>query len=336
MQSLSYLRGLERSLTCGVAMCTYNGMSYLEQQLCSLLAQQRMPDQLVIFDDSSNDGTWEFLLSWAVGVSIPVTLHQNAIRQGVVKNFEMAVGALNTNLIFLCDQDDVWLPTKIELMAKVFESNPDVLLVHSDAQLVDADAGDLNVSLFKALGLSRQERARVQAGDAFSVFCRRNLVTGATAAFQRSLLDMAQPFPPCWLHDEWLAILAAATGRVVLLDVPTIQYRQHAQNVIGMPVPSFWRNLQRFWMLSRLSAGEFQVKRVERSIALLDRLQMQPELPHGYLNVARDALAHARFRSSLPLNPVRRVLAVLRMSRSGRYRQFSSGFRGMLRDILNR
>lgn len=336
MQSLSCVRGLEGSLTCGVAICTYNGMPYLEQQLRSLLAQQRMPDQLVIFDDNSNDGTWEFLQSWVVGVSIPVTLHQNTIRQGVVKNFEAVVRALNTDLIFLCDQDDVWLPNKIDLMAKVFESDPNVLLVHTDAQLVDADAHDLNTSLFKALGLSRQERDLVQAGDAFLVLCGRNLVTGATAAFRRSLLEMALPFPPCWLHDEWLAILAAATGRVTLLDAQTIQYRQHGRNVVGMQVPSFWRNMQRFWNLLRLSAGDFQAKRVERSITLLDRLEIKPEVPQEYLGVARDALAHARFRSSLPLNSARRIWVVLRESRTGRYQQFSSGFRGMLRDMLNR
>lgn len=336
MQSLSCVRGLEGSLTCGVSMCTYNGMPYLEQQLRSLLAQQRVPDQLVIFDDSSNDGTWEFLQSWAAGVSIPVTLHQNTIRQGVVTNFEAAVGALKTDLIFLCDQDDVWLPNKIDLMAKVFESDPNVLLVHTDAQLVDADAHDLGISLFKALSLSRQDRDHVQAGDAFLVLCGRNLVTGATAAFRQGLLEIALPFPPCWLHDEWLAILAAATGRVVLLDVQTIQYRQHARNVVGMPVPGLLRNLQRLVDLLGLPTGAFQAKRVVRTIALLERLQMQPELPQGYLNVMRDALAHARFRSLLPRNPVRRVWAVLRESRTGSYRRFSSGFRGMLRDMLNR
>lgn len=317
-------------------MCTYNGMPYLEPQLRSLLAQQRVPDQLVIFDDGSDDGTWEFLQSWAAGVSIPVTLHQNAIRQGVVKNFEAAVAALNTDLIFLCDQDDVWLPNKIDLMAKVFESDPNVLFVHTDAQLVDADADDLGISLFKALGLSRHDRDLVQAGDAFLVLCGRNLVTGATAAFRRSLLEMALPFPPCWLHDEWLAILAAATGRVVLLDVSTIQYRQHARNVVGMPVPGFLHNLQHFGNLLRLPTGTFQVKRVARSIALLERLEIKPEVPQGYLSVARDALVHARFRSSLPLNSVRRIWAVLGESRTGCYRQFSSGFRGMLRDMLNR
>lgn len=89
------------------------------------------------------------------------------------------------------------LPNKINLMAKVFKSGPNVLLAHTDAQLVDANARDLGASLVKVLGLSGQERERVHSVNAFSVLCRRNLVTGATTAFRRSLLNMAQPIPLC-------------------------------------------------------------------------------------------------------------------------------------------
>ncbi|MFC6522047.1 glycosyltransferase family 2 protein [Undibacterium arcticum] len=260
MQSSFYSEAGEGSLTCGVAMCTYNGIQYLAQQLTSLLMQNRMPDQVTIFDDCSDDGTWEYLQTWVAGVSIPVALHRNVTRQGVVKNFESATRTLNTDVIFLCDQDDVWLDSKIDLILKVFESDPNVFLVHTDAQLIDEGANDLGVSLFNALGLTQSERRRIQTGDAFSVLCRRNLVTGATAAFRRELLHLALPFPNCWLHDEWLAILAAATGRVVILDAPTIQYRQHARNVVGVAVPSFKHNMQRFFRLFRLSPGDFQTK----------------------------------------------------------------------------
>lgn len=305
-------------------------MPYLTQQLESLLAQTRLPDRLVIFDDRSDDGTWQYLQAWEAKAPVSVSLHQNAVRQGVIKNFEGAVQALDTDLIFLCDQDDIWLPNKIDLIATVFESSPDVLLVHTDAQLVDADARDLKVSLFEALGLLPQERDQVRTGNAFLALCRRNLVTGATAAFRRSLLNLASPFPSSCLHDEWLAILAAAIGRVRLLDVPTIQYRQHGRNVAGMPLPSSWRSLRRF--LS--PAGDFQARRVQRSAALLQRLEAVPSVPQRCLDYMRDAMAHARFRSSLPHNPARRIWAVLRESRSGRYKRFSNGVSGILRDML--
>lgn len=307
-------------------------MPYIKQQLDSLLTQTRLPDRVVIFDDCSDDGTWQYVQNWAAQALMPVFLHQNEVRRGVVKNFETAVQAIDTDLVFLCDQDDIWFSNKIDLIAKVFESAPDVLFVHTDAQLVDAEARDLNVSLFEALGLSVEERDQVRTGRAFFALCRRNLATGATAAFRRCLLQVAKPFPASCLHDEWLAILAAAIGRVVMLDDPTIQYRQHGRNVAGMPVPGMGRSVGRVLT----SAGDFQARRVARSAEILERLRTWPAVPQAYLDNVSDALEHARFRSSLSFNPARRAWAVLREWRSGRYQRFSNGFRGMLRDLMNR
>lgn len=116
------------ALTCGIALCTFNGLSYLDEQLTSLLAQDRQPDRVVIYDDGSNDGTWEVIKEWAQRAPLSVSVHQQSERVGYVRNFEAAVQAMDTDLIFLCDQDDVWLPHKIALMAQAFEDQPDLLL----------------------------------------------------------------------------------------------------------------------------------------------------------------------------------------------------------------
>lgn len=319
-------------LTCGIALCTCNGMAYLEEQLRSLLSQHRQADQIVIFDDASDDGTWEFLQVWAATVAIPVELRRNTLRQGVIRNFEMAVTALTTDLVFLCDQDDIWLPDKMAVISEVFEASQDVSLVHTDARLIDGDGVDLGTSLLEALGLTQAERTLIGRGDAFSVVCRRNTVTGATAAFRRDLLDIALPFPPSSLHDEWLGVMAAATGRLVLLDVPTIKYRQHDRNVAGMPVPSALRSLRRIAAVS----GDFQSRRARHAAAMLERLQALQQVRPEVLQLIRSALAHARLRSTLPGAFGARIRAVLRELRTGRYRQFSNGFAGAVRDILNR
>lgn len=319
-------------LTCGIALCTCNGMEYLEAQLDSLLSQRRPADHLVIFDDASDDGTWEFLQAWTAKVAIPVDLRRNAARQGVIRNFEMAVAALATDLIFLCDQDDIWQPDKMEVIAKVFESSREVLLVHTDARLINSRGEDLGTSLLEALGLTATERELIGRGGAFSVLCRRNTVTGATTAFRRNLLDVALPFPSSALHDEWLGVMAAATGRLVLLDVPTIKYRQHDRNVAGMPVPSTLRSLRRIAALS----GNFQQRRARHASALLERLQELPEVRPEVLRLVESALAHARLRSTLPGGLAARIRAVLRELGTGRYRQFSNGLAGAVRDILNR
>jgi glycosyltransferase involved in cell wall biosynthesis len=323
-------------LRSGVALCTFNGIAYLSEQLDSLLAQKRLPDQIAIFDDLSDDGTWEFLQVWAHRAPLPVFIYRNSTRLGIARNFETAISVLDTELIFLCDQDDIWFPEKIDELAGMFEMDSDVLLVHTDAQLVDSDAQDLKISLFEALNVSGDERNRIYSGDAFSVLCQRNIVTGATVAFRRNLLELALPFPDDWLHDEWLAITAAAKGKVMLMDVLSIQYRQHSQNAIGIRMPGFFQCVKVFLRLMRFLPGEFQAKRAGRFNALFERLCAQHMLSSANLSVLQSALAHSRVRSSLPKNPVTRFYIVLNEVRTGRYWQFSRGVRGILRDIINR
>jgi glycosyltransferase involved in cell wall biosynthesis len=317
------------ALTCGIALCTFNGLSYLDEQLTSLLAQDRQPDRVVIYDDGSNDGTWEVIKEWAQRAPLSVSVHQQSERVGYVRNFEAAVQALDTDLIFLCDQDDVWLPHKIALMAQAFEDQPDLLLLHTNAKLVDANAEDLGISLFDALELSELEHAAVLTGNALQVLCRRNLVTGATAAFRRRLLDIALPFPAALVHDEWLGLVAAAYGRISLLDAATILYRQHANNALGMP-------LEKSKPGGLTPRGDFHAKfavRVAELVSLLSELT-----PAGAVEpppILQEMKTHIEFRANLPVENVKRVASVLSEWKSGRYGIFSNGFRSVLRDIAN-
>src|SRR4030095_7340214 len=106
-----------------------------------------------------------------------------------------------------------------------FEARPELLLLHSDASLVDAELAPLGNTLFHALEVQRAELEAIAQGRAFDVFLRRNLVTGATTVFRRSLLDAALPFSDAWVHDEWLAAIAAATACVGGAPEPAIDYR---------------------------------------------------------------------------------------------------------------
>jgi glycosyltransferase involved in cell wall biosynthesis len=325
-------QGDEDKLTCGVALCTYNGRAYLAEQLASLLAQERRPDQVVIYDDGSADGSWEFVQEWAQEAPLPVTVHRHPERVGYIKNFEAAVQLLDTDLIFLCDQDDIWLPNKIALMANEFEKHPDLFLLHTNAKLVNAAAQDLGVSLFEALRLSESERQAVLAGNALEILCRRNLVTGATAAFRRRLLDIALPFPASLVHDDWLAIVAATHGRMSLLDAPTILYRQHANNALGMPL-SKWR----IWALLSAPPGQFHKRYAARQGELMKQLTKL-----SAMNAAKapsflpEMKKHVEFRSNLPSGNLKRIASIFSEWKSGRYHVFSNGIRSVARDIVNR
>ncbi|BEV13688.1 glycosyltransferase family 2 protein [Herbaspirillum sp. DW155] len=340
MQSISHSNFGDiagQALSCGIVMCTCNGMPYLAQQLDSLLQQDTLPDQIAIFDDASDDGTWEYVQQWAANQQIPLRLRRNESRLGVVRNFEAAVQAVDTDIVFLCDQDDIWLPFKLRLLREHFEKDPALTLVHTDARLVDSGGHDMQASLFQSLGVSSQERAWIEQGRALDVLCRRNIVTGATAAFRRELLDVALPFAPGWVHDEWLAALAAATGKLKLEERSTILYRQHGRNAIGMEAPGVSRLIKRLKFILNLPRGKYQAQRLMRVEQLRARLDKVGGWPADLADMLQDWFSFVQFGATLPDNAVLRMVAVLRRAvLTGHYRRFGRGSASALRDIIKR
>jgi hypothetical protein len=124
------------------------------------------------------------------------------------------------------------------------------------------------VRLFESLLLAAREREAIAQGHAFTAYIRRNLATGATVMFRRSVLEAARPFPGGWVHDEWLAIIAATQGRVSLIDEQLIDYRQHGGNQIGASNPTLRYRLGRLFA----ARGDRLTQLAERSRILSDRL----------------------------------------------------------------
>lgn len=125
-----------------IVLCTYNGESFLREQLDSLLAQTRQPDEIVIADDASTDATWTILQGFARQASdagIAVDLQRNPANLGYVENFTAALRRATGDLVFLSNQDDVWHPDKLRRMAEEFRQRPELGLLHTDARLVDRD-----------------------------------------------------------------------------------------------------------------------------------------------------------------------------------------------------
>ncbi|WP_194712479.1 glycosyltransferase family 2 protein [Noviherbaspirillum soli] len=325
-------------LTCGIALCTYNGQKFLEEQLASIIAQRQLPDSIVICDDCSSDQTWEILQAFETASPVPVKIVRHADRQGVVRNFETAVGLLQTDIVFLCDQDDLWLPEKISTIAALFESDHEATLVFTDAVLVDEQGQELGESLFSELQISRSEEWALSQGRAFEVLCRRNVITGATTAFRRSLLDAALPFPASYLHDEWLGLLAAATGKVVKLPEPTIKYRQHGNNVIGVKKLTSIETLKRLrWSMNEARSRHFAAERVDFRSALAKRLKLLPGTPGNIVQRCQKSLDFAQFRATLPRRFLLRLPAVISIAVKGEYRQFEGSWKSaVFRDLVHK
>lgn len=323
-------------MSVSVVLCTYNGERWLPELWRSLLAQARVPDQIVVRDDASGDGTFALLGKLAEDAQargIRVILARNESNLGFVGNFAAALADADGDVVFLCDQDDVWHPQKIALMLEAFEQRPGLLLLHSDARLVDEAGHDMRCGLFEALEVTRRERALIHSGRAFDALLRRNLVTGATLAFRRSLLDDAAPFPPEWVHDEWLAIIAAAIGEVDCLEQPLIDYRQHGGNQIGAQ----WRGLGKSLARAERARTPYLSGLITRTRILLQRARaLQPRFPEARCRTLERKLAHLRRRNAMPACRACRLPAILREAMAGGYVRYARGTRALAYDLFGR
>src|SRR6267154_3101567 len=127
-----------KSVKLSIAMCTYNGAAYLSEQFESLATQTRVPDELVVCDDSSTDNhTREMVAAFARRAPFAVRLFVNKQNLGSKRSFELAIRRCRGEIIFLCDQDDVWREDKLAVIERTFSSSPQTGLVFSDAELVD-------------------------------------------------------------------------------------------------------------------------------------------------------------------------------------------------------
>jgi glycosyltransferase involved in cell wall biosynthesis len=294
----------------------------------SILGGTRVPDEIVLSDDASSDGTLPLARALLAAAAVPHRILANEAPLGVTANFEQAVRATDGDVIVLSDQDDVWHPERLARVEAELAAAPHVLLRHSDARLIDDAGARIPGSLFGRLRVRAAERAAIAEGRAFEVYLRRNLATGATTAFRRELLADALPFPAEWVHDEWLAVLAAARGSVRLVDDPEIDYRLHGRNQIGAAEPTLRYRISRVLGDSASRAAGLARRSQQLAARLVER---------GLPESAARARAKADFetrRADLPRRRLARIPGILAGLARGDYRRFASQRRlDALRDL---
>ncbi len=328
---------LRRGTMVSVALCTHNGEQFIAEQLLSILSQSTPPAEIIMSDDASTDATVELaqgvvatFLSENPEITTRFRILENVRPLGIAANFERAISECSADVIALSDQDDVWALRRLERLATVFEGRPELLLLHSDAQLVDESGSPLPNTLFEALEISKTMRDEIHGGGAFALLMKRNLVTGATAVFRRSLFELATPFPAHWVHDEWLAIVAAALGQLDVIDEQLINYRQHGSNQIGVRKLSVMAKIRRL----REPGAARNLSLLERATALADRfVAMSDVIPQAHVDAALLKLTHERRRSSLSVHRFRRLVPIARQLARGDYSRFGKGRLDALRDL---
>ncbi len=318
-----------RRPTISIAMCTYIGGSYLQEQLDSLATQVRPPDELVVCDDRSTEGTVDLLRNFAQRVDFPVRLYVNEQNLGTTKNFEKAISTCSGDIIALSDQDDVWHPGKLERLETIFMNSPETGAVFSDAKAVDAELVPLGYRLWQYTGFGAAEQKRFRTGRAFEVLLKHNVVTGATLAFRGSYKPLILPIPTSWVHDGWIALLIAAVSQVAIIDEPLVFYRQHATNQVGA--------VKR----SRVDASSpFEViysQRITKFTCAGDRLRDyigQSPRSEEILSQIEAKIKHLRVRAALPRDRWRRLpIACKELILLG-YHRYAKGARSFVKDVF--
>lgn len=223
-----------------VAMTTYNGSSFLTEQLRSLLRQTRRPDEVVICDDGSQDGTAELARQFirAHGLS-GWRVEENPENLGYICNFRRAMRMTHGDIVFLCDQDDIWAADKIEVMTAVMAQNSQISALASDYRLIGASGAPLppGKKLYTPRRRAENENglSRVAMGQVFY----ENMAQGCACAYRRGLVDAYCAAPDCGSlpHDWALNLLAYAGGGFWYLRRELLCYRIHGHNTTGLSDP---------------------------------------------------------------------------------------------------
>ncbi|NLB35855.1 MAG: glycosyltransferase family 2 protein, partial [Clostridiales bacterium] len=203
-----------------VALAAYKGEKYLGEQIESILPQLGQMDEIVVSDDLPGGETQkivEFYHEYDSRVRYII-----GPGRGVCRNFEYAISNCGGDVIFLCDQDDVWLPNKVGRVMKVIENGAD--LVMHDARVTDAYLNTKHDSFFTVHNTR----------PGFAANFIRNSFVGCCIAFRAEIKRIVLPFPQNLpMHDQWIGLLTELYGRVELINEPLILYRRHGDNVTG-------------------------------------------------------------------------------------------------------
>lgn len=318
-------------LRISVALCTYQGELHLQEQLDSIARQIRLPDELIVRDDGSSDGTLDIVRNFAASARFPVLWGKNAKNLGSTGNFQQAIGLCTGDIIALCDQDDVWHADKLGLMEEMYLSSPETGGVFSNAAVVGADLSPLGYTLWDTFRFPERVQASFSAGKAFDVLLNHNVVTGATMSFRSSMRGLLFPIPAEWIHDAWIAIIVSLYSDLRFINRCLVDYRQHDSQQIGGRKRGFAGDAAFAGTIDDYSALIRQYRLLEEHL-----LKLATNPADHWHEKLLGKVAHLEMRTAnYRRRSLARMAAAVRELLKGRYHRYSNGWLSFFKDLFH-
>jgi hypothetical protein len=325
-------RSLKSTLRFSVALCTFNGEAYLEEQLASILRQGRPPDDVVICDDGSVDRTVDILRDFAKSAGFRVRIEVNPTRLGFTRNFEKAIQLCEGDVIALSDQDDCWYPTRLAMLEKAFLEHPSQGLIFSDADLMDDGSRLVGKRYWSTCGLNERRRKQVKEGRALQVLLKHNVVCGATAALRSELREIVLPIPEVTVHDLWIAVIASIVSEIGMLPEPSIKYRRHTAQQLGTLNYSFKEAVAK----SKLVGAPEYLSLASQYAMIRDRIRQYSTGSQfdEKIRLLEGKIGLMQRRGALPTERWRRLPGILRDTLNLDYFRYAEGYKSIAKDLV--
>ena len=323
-----------KNFSISVAMCTYNGSKYLNQQLESISSQSLLPNELIVCDDNSTDNTIEIVKNFSKKAPFKVSLYQNSLNLGSTKNFEKAIGLCDSEIIVLSDQDDIWEKNKLQRITEEFSKSSTIGGVFSNASLIDENGNLLKRDLWSSVKFKKKEQRKAMKGEIFKTLLKHNVVTGATMAFRSEYKNILLPIPKNFIHDEWIALLLGVFSKIVPISDKLIRYRIHPNQQIGasQSLEEELRKTKGIDSEEYLKAKK-NYQEAKKIIINYGIIANKDKLIIKYLDNKINFMEY-RAKIHKTNNKLKRVPLVLKNVVNAHYFLYSSGFKSIMKDLF--
>lgn len=308
-----------------IVLCTYNGEKYLTEQLESYRSQTYCPSELVVCDDASEDDTMSILQRYQRKTSFPVRIYKNSVRLGYQRNFEKCASVAKGEFVAFSDQDDIWLPKKLEACISPLQKYDDCGFSWTDSLLIDCNGTFLQTTVWEVNGFRKRGLDLFRNGRGIEVVFSGSVIQGAALLVRRSFFRETLPFQSGWSHDEWITFNLQARGHFgIPIDIPLMLYRQHSGQTVGTCYSGNGWN----------SSGPNHAY-IERTKTKIDILQQYNSVDSIKIKSYRKFHAHLVFRwetrcKSLVQSVYPVIIEILRLN----YLRFSEGLSDVLADLF--